>query len=148
MVNLRKGRVKMKNLILTILISLCLTVPAIGSGKYGPTIPKLPEGGVLYHASVLDCNPGDFEVEDPHFFIVLGYIWEDHEDEMFAAMFYRNDYIAESNLTNPSVVIYGDGGPNTTVFVRIVETVERLDSFEAFIEKYPFSGCSIPREEI
>jgi len=145
--NLRKGRVKMKNLILTILISLCLATPAIGT-EYGPTIPTLPEGGILYYADTIDCNPEDYEAEDPHFFIALGYIWEDDDPIMFSVQFYRNDYVTESGLTNPSVVIYGDGGSETTVFVRIGETVTRYESFPDFMEAYSRSVCNIPREEI
>lgn len=138
----------MKNLILTILISLCLTaVPALGT-DYGPKIPELPEGGVLYVGDAIDCNPEDYEAENPHFYIALGYIWEDSDPEMYSAQFYSNRDIEESGLTNPSVVIYGDGGPEAVVFVRIGETVERIDGFEKFIEKYPASVCDLPFEEI
>ena len=125
---------------------LPLPLSTAASEHYGSTIPALPNDGVLYHAESIDCNPDDYG-EDPHFYIALGYIWDSDEQPMYGAIFYRNDYVAESGLTNPSVVFYGDGG-DPAVFVRIGDSVERFEGFEEFLERYPDSLCSIPRDEI
>jgi len=135
--------------VMTFLLMLVLTLvtsPLVANEHYGSKIPTLPKDGVLYFADTIDCNPEDYEADDPHFFIALGYYWDD-EMSMYAAMFYRNDYIEESGLTNPSVVFYGsDDKP--TIFVRVVDAVERFEGFDAFRVKYPNSLCDIPREEI
>ena len=140
----------MKSLILIFLLTLTLTSFAFAfislGTEYGPTIPALPKGGELYHADVVDCNPEDYEVNDPHFFIILGYIWDD-DVPMYAALFYRNDFVIESGLTNPSALFYGDD-EEPVIFIRVATTVERFEGFEDMSDKYPRSICSIPREEI
>jgi len=135
----------MKNLTLWALLLLLVALPVSANSDehYGSKIPTLPEDGVLYHADTVDCNPEDMDADDPHFFVALGYYW----DDMFAAVFYRNDAIEESGLSNPTVLFYGsDESP--TIFVRIGDTVERFEGFEEFLEKYPESLCDLPRYEI
>lgn len=138
----------MKSLILTFLLTLALTLvtsPLAASDHYGPTIPALPKDGELYHADVLDCNPDDFEADDPYFYLALGYIWEG-ETPMHAVIFYLNTDIKENSFANPTAVFYGSD-EEPAIFVRVATTVERFDGFEDFIAKYPFGICSIPRPQ-
>jgi len=131
---------------LKILMTLMLmTFPSTGNAEYGSKIPTLPKDSVLYHAKIHDCNPTDYESNDPHFFIVLAHYWND--EKMYAAVFYRNDYVKESGLTNPSAMYYGND-ETPTVFIRVVDTVERFDGFKPFRAKYPDGICDIPRDEI
>ena len=138
----------MKNLTLWALLLLLMALPvSVNSDEhYGPKIPTFPEGGILYHADTLDCNPEDYEADDPHFFVALGYYW-DNDAPMYAAMFYRNDAIEKSALSNPTVMFYGTD-ENPTIFVRVGDTVEAFEGFEEFLVKYPESLCDIPRDEI
>ena len=54
----------------------------------------------------MDCNPEDFEAEDPYFYLALGYIWEGDEP-MYAVVFYLNADITRNSFTNPTAVFYG-----------------------------------------
>ena len=135
----------MKNLI-TILILALLSLPLTSTAtKYGPTIPALPKDGVLYHADVIDCNPEDYEADDPHFYVGLGYIWAG-DITMYALVFYLNNDITENRFKNPTAIFYGSS-EQPTIFVRVVNTVERFEGFKPFVAKYPKGICSIPRPD-
>ena len=131
--------------VVAFIVSFVITSASFGSEHYGSAIPALPEDGVLYHADVLDCNPEDYEADDPHFYLALGYLW-DGDDPMFAVVFYLNTDIDADGLGDPSVVFYG-ADEEPTIFVRVVTTVERFEGFKDFIDMYPASVCSVPRPE-
>jgi len=125
---------------------LMSSLTVLSDEHYGSKIPALPKDGVLYHADTIDCNPEDYEADDPHFFIALGYYWDD-DAPLYAAVFYRNDAIEESGLSNPTVMFYGSD-ETPAIFVRIGSAVERFDGFDMFTVKYPNTLCDIPRDEI
>jgi len=131
--------------LVTILL-LLLPLKSLSDEHYGSKIPTLPKDGVLYHADTVDCNPEDYEADDPHFFVALGYYWSG-KTPMYAAVFYRNDAIEESGLSNPTVMFYGSN-KSPTIFVRIGDAVERFNGFDEYAVKYPKSLCDIPRDEI